>query len=134
MEDVDETIGMLKEIASESSIKACVSNRPWNKFEEQFGKTRTNRLNVQELTRRNIEIFVEANLYEHSKHPESEEYDLQYLDLVRSIVDKAEGVFLWVDLAVTRSSTGFRRETIFVTCGSEWTIWQVTYQSTLSTF
>ena len=99
-EGVDETIGMLKKIASESSVKPCVSSRPWNKFEEQFGKTRTNILNVQEVTRHDIEIFVEANIYEHNKHRESEEYNLQYLDLVRAIVDKAEGVFLWVDLAV----------------------------------
>lgn len=57
-------------------------------------------LSLQDLTRRDVEIFVRAKLEENDTFIEARASDVSYPALVNEIVVKAEGVFLWVKLAV----------------------------------
>lgn len=93
-------IEILETIGRIPNIKICVSSRPWLDFTDAFSNSPW-KLYLQDLTRKDIERFtldtLESNsrfrLFKRRNHKES-------LDLVSRITDRAEGVFLWVHLAV----------------------------------
>ncbi|KAH6880832.1 hypothetical protein B0T10DRAFT_495277 [Thelonectria olida] len=80
-------------------LKICVSSRPWNVFSDAFKKDPS--LMMQDLTRRDIEHFVRTK-FDHS--PAFQELSEVFPDdtsiLLKGIIEKAEGVFLWVGLVV----------------------------------
>ena len=83
-----------------SSLKICVSSRPHNEFERSF--TNPNQLlRLQELTRSDMEKFVQDEFFDDERFLDAREKDDGYCQLIRDIVDRADGVFLWVRL-VTR--------------------------------
>jgi len=83
-----------------SSLKICVSSRPHNEFERSF--TNPNQLlRLQELTRSDMEKFVQDEFFGDERFLDAREKDDGYCQLIRNIVDRADGVFLWVRL-VTR--------------------------------
>ena len=71
-------------------IKICVSSREENVFLNAFSSER--RLRLQDLTRRDMELFTQERL-EHSN-------DENLGDIVRDLVYKGNGIFLWVALVV----------------------------------
>jgi len=92
----------LQSLARSRHVKLCVSSRPWPVFEDFFGKVDEMRLFIHELTRDDMRTFARSRL---SSHPH---WDICCEDLgaqnefIETIVNRAEGVFLWVYL-VTRS-------------------------------
>jgi hypothetical protein len=80
-----------------SVIKICVSSRPWNMFQEAYGCNDNLHLALHSLTRRDIAQYVGARL-RMSVPGLLSESEIQQLE--NTICDKAEGVFLWVNLAV----------------------------------
>jgi hypothetical protein len=97
--DVIELVDILK---SFTNIKTCVSSRPWNEFENHFGKDSPWKLYIHELTRNDIRLYVEDTLGENKRFQQLRQDDPQCPDFVWNIVTEADGVFLWVFL-VTRS-------------------------------
>jgi hypothetical protein len=97
--DIIELVNILK---SFENIKACVSSRPWNEFEDHFGRDSPWKLYMHELTRNDIHLYVEDTLGENQKFQQLRKDDPQCPDFVWNIVSDADGVFLWVFL-VTRS-------------------------------
>ncbi|KAJ4312519.1 hypothetical protein N0V84_009885 [Fusarium piperis] len=91
-----ELIKILGQLASSAKIKSCVSSRPWNVFEDAYGETPW-KLSLQDLTRDDIFYYAEGML---QTHPNWEEYSAAGGTLMREIMDKAQGVFLWVFLVV----------------------------------
>jgi hypothetical protein len=89
------------------NVKICVSSRPWQIFEVAL--KRTSRLRLQDLTKNDIAHYVNDNLIE-NKHMQQ----LCSVDpvgapkLIEEIVEKAEGVFLWVILVVKSFLNGLR--------------------------
>ena len=84
-----------------ANIKICVSSRPWNVFEDEFG-TRPN-LHLEDLTLSDMTEFVRSQFQEHKGFKDFRDYDPEQADkLVDNIVEKSDGVFLWTHLA-TRS-------------------------------
>ena len=83
-----------------SDIKVCVASRPWNVFEENFSADPLRKLYVHELTRDDIQRFTESRLYEHRSWSRiSTDVGPEFgSTLVTEIVDRAQGVFLWVFL------------------------------------
>jgi len=94
-------VGWIKDVVQQYSIKVCVSSRPWNTFSDAFRHDRS--LKMQELTKRDIQRFVHAQFGENPAFTELREVFTTEADqLLKDVVEKAEGVFLWVNL-VARS-------------------------------
>jgi hypothetical protein len=85
--------------AARPNVKMCVASRPWLKFEDAF-KQRPS-LRLQDLTREDIAKYV-------SEHFDKNDYFVSLQNsipiaasaLLRGVVEKAHGVFLWVYLVV----------------------------------
>lgn len=86
------------------NVKLCISSRPWNRFTEYFGSRPT--MSIHELTRNDIRNFAHEEL---SKHPRwgglTNEHGMRDR-LVIEIVQRAQGVFLWVFLVVRQLQEG----------------------------
>jgi hypothetical protein len=82
------------------NIKTCVSSRPRNEFNGAFGQTSLRKLLIENFNRPDIEQYVRDTLEEHVDYQELQRRDNSDLDLVKDVVDAANGVFLWVYLVV----------------------------------
>lgn len=101
--DQDSLISLLKGIAQNTKIKICLSSRPLQVFLRAFEAS--SKLCLQDMTRKDIRIFVLDKFREISRSsPELSQ------ELTEKILDRAEGVFLWVSLAVRDLLRGFRNE------------------------
>lgn len=91
-EDFKSVVEMLSDwiLASAGSVKICVSSREYNVFLNGFSSER--RLRLQDLTRADMELYVRDKLLSR-RAPDFE-------DLIRAIVGKGDGIFLWVALVV----------------------------------
>jgi hypothetical protein len=98
--DYEETINLMKSMAENSHFKLCLSSRPWNAFEEAFGQDLSRKLYLQDLTRGDIQLYVERKLHQNHRFAHLCQEDQRYLELELEIVEKAKGVFLWVFLVV----------------------------------
>lgn len=105
--DHDEMGQLFKEITGSNRIKVCLSSRPWVVFEDLFESCPN--LKLQDLTYRDIEQYVRdkfnrntAFLKLASREPAAAPA------LLKEIVEKADGVFLWVKLVVRSLLQGMR--------------------------
>ena len=113
--DPFEMINVLKDMTASPRIKICLSSRPWNCFEDGFGHDRNCKLYLQELTRDDIEQYSRCKLEEHIALAILERDHSQYQELITEIVDRAQGVFLWVFLVVRSLREGFANgDSIFI--------------------
>ena len=92
---------------SNSGIKICFSSRPWNVFEEAYGEKSEVNLNVQDHTSQDIANFVKDQFEEDKRFLRLRSSDARYQDLVDEIIERANGVFLWVFLVVRSIRRGF---------------------------
>jgi hypothetical protein len=90
------------EILRESPhVKVCVSSRPWNEFENVFGRGDSRKIYMENLTRNDIEQYVRATFEHDPSFREMRDEDNDTCaSLIKEIVDGAKGVFLWVRLVV----------------------------------
>ena len=99
--DHDDLIRTLGLLSSTSQIKFCVSSRPWIVFEDAFGGNNASPvLKLEDLTRRDIHRYVSDTISEHKQFRKLVQSNPEYSALVQEVVDKAQGVFLWVYLVV----------------------------------
>lgn len=89
---------MLLNICRSPFIKLCASSRPWNVFQDYFGKDESSRLSVHELTRLDISAYAESRLHEHLRWDKLVEQTNEATSLIDEITERAQGVFLWVFL------------------------------------
>ena len=106
-DDRYDTLNFLWKLASIESVKLCVSSRPWNIFLDYFHDLP--QLQLQQFTRTDVDKYVRHSLA-YSMHLQS-----SYLhnsgegeQLIKAVVEKADGVFLWVRLVVQELLRGFR--------------------------
>ncbi|KAI0398501.1 hypothetical protein F5Y17DRAFT_5906 [Xylariaceae sp. FL0594] len=104
--DHSEIVKILSGIPDHSNIKLCVASRPHNVFVDAFGQSPDRMLRLQDLTREDIRRFVNDNLQFQISNSQMSMYRDQYSVLVEDIVNKAEGVFLWVYLVVRSMKDG----------------------------
>ncbi|KAK3986949.1 hypothetical protein QBC44DRAFT_401370 [Cladorrhinum sp. PSN332] len=91
----------LSALLGSSHIKLCVSSRPWNVFEDFFGREKQQKMYIHHFTRPDILRYARDRLHQ---HPRWKLLGLQTAgadSLIESIGNKAQGVFLWVFI-VTR--------------------------------
>ena len=98
--DHQELVNLLKSVFGSSIIKLCISSRPWNVFQENFGGDKFTHLLLEDLTRNDIKLFIREKLEDNVSFQNLEQKDPRCRDLVEEIVNKAQGVFLWVMLVV----------------------------------
>jgi hypothetical protein len=84
--------------AAPADVKLCVSSRDYEVFRKVFGEDK--RLRLQDLTRKDIGDFVRERLkgIEISKKDEMSIANNE--SLVEEIIDRADGIFLWVALVL----------------------------------
>ncbi|RSL58334.1 hypothetical protein CEP53_006157 [Fusarium sp. AF-6] len=96
----------IEELGKLEGVKILVSSRPLPDFVAAFqGKPK---MNLQDLTRRDIETYVDDTI---THHPYMTKLTLEdpngSSELVRDFISKASGVFLWVILACRSVLEGF---------------------------
>jgi len=99
--DGDALIEMLKMLQS-SELKLCLSSRPNGSYNDAFGSFA--KLRLQDLTEPDIRIFVSDML----QVPLPAFRGENVTRIINTILRKAEGVFLWVDLVVKEVLKGLR--------------------------
>ncbi|KAI1347984.1 hypothetical protein F5Y01DRAFT_328962 [Xylaria sp. FL0043] len=103
-------INTLEMISKNPHIKICVSSRPFTEFLDEYGKQPSRLLKLEDLTRGDIRCYVLGILTSNNRFRILSENDPTYLSLVEQVVAKAQGVFLWVFLAVRSLLEGLRYE------------------------
>jgi hypothetical protein len=105
--DHDEMARLFKEITNSEDVKVCLSSRPWIVFEDLFGTCEG--LLLQNLTHRDIQMYVGDRLVGNDAFQRLASRDPVHAENLKlEIVDKAEGVFLWVKLVVQSLLNGIR--------------------------
>lgn len=108
-DDLETVLSLLRKTVSHNNVKACLSSRPWLVFQHAFHKKP--QLRLEELTERDMAKYVGDRLLTLDR--------LQYLDkieqrqmesLIAAMVQQADGVFLWLKLAVPSLLRGFGTE------------------------
>jgi hypothetical protein len=118
-------IRLLKTLIITANVKLCVASRPWNAFRNAF-ENKVPSIQLEDLTRNDIRLYVEGSIGDEWSAARvsygfwdeaqgdsncialarNKRHDGQLLDLVDAIVNKAEGVFLWVYLVVKSIASG----------------------------
>ncbi|KAK3396716.1 hypothetical protein B0T20DRAFT_381366 [Sordaria brevicollis] len=88
---IDLVVELQKWVKQTSQVKICVSSRPDNVFMNAFDPHR--QIKLHDLTRGDMQAYIRAQL-EHMDFPGCRD------ELAGIVVEKAEGIFLWVTLAV----------------------------------
>ncbi|EEU34660.1 uncharacterized protein NECHADRAFT_34792 [Fusarium vanettenii 77-13-4] len=95
----DVLISWIRHAATQYGIKICVSSRPWNIFADAFGREPS--LTMQNLSRRDIAHFVRTEFDKSIAFQEMKEaFQDDATSIIEEIIEKAQGVFLWVSLVV----------------------------------
>jgi hypothetical protein len=99
-----------KKISKCPNVKVCVSSRPLPVFDRAFKGLPT--LQLQDLTFEDIRFYVQDKLGANEMMVElrRQEGDFKSDELLANIVEKAQGVFLWVDLVVKSLLGGLTNE------------------------
>lgn len=107
-----EIIEIMDTFTSSSAIKVCFSSRPRIVFENAFGANDGRRIKLHDLTNADITRFVTERLAAGSSFRRLM-HKSQHQELVDEIVNRANGVFLWVFLVVQSLRRGMtNRDTI----------------------
>ncbi|KAK4202850.1 hypothetical protein QBC40DRAFT_195481 [Triangularia verruculosa] len=97
--DHDSLLELLQGLNVRPGIKICVSSRPWNIFQDQFGESPS--LRVEKLTERDMKTFVDGEFERTKGYVELRQSNREEAErLTQEIISKAQGVFLWVTLVV----------------------------------
>ena len=87
-------------LANTGRAKICASSRPWNQFEDAFvvSRQRDRFLELHRHTKPDIAKVVEGELG--AKLTRIDRTGEEWKSLVQDVIDRAEGVFLWVTLVL----------------------------------
>ncbi|KAH6886795.1 hypothetical protein B0T10DRAFT_575116 [Thelonectria olida] len=83
----------------QGDVKVCVSSRPWNVFVDAYKRNPS--LQVQDLTKGDIGLFVREKFQQRQGFRELQEvFPVDAREIMDGVVEKAQGVFLWVSIVV----------------------------------
>jgi hypothetical protein len=104
--DHAELVKVLQMFPVSPDIKLCISTRPWTLFKDAFGGNAKTYLTLEELTQDDIKLYVKTKLEEDPGFLKLKAKDHRSQELIQELVDKANGVFLWVFLVVRSLLSG----------------------------
>lgn len=96
----EELIELLQSLLKIPDLKICLSSRPFPHFGDAFGRDSSATLRLQDLTRNDIHTYVTSKFSKNERFQRIAHKDARYPELFNSVVDHADGVFLWVRLVV----------------------------------
>lgn len=88
----------LLEWSSPGNVKFCVSSRPFNEFMKLFGTNPERHFQLSDLTRFDMYQFVTSELLTDGRIQSGGLTQHEATNIASDIVDKADGVFLWIRL------------------------------------
>ena len=106
--DHNDIITVLNRMSSSEHIKIVASSRPWNVFQIAFGQHKDKMLTLQELTFGDIHQYVEGNLFRDYPSALLGTDEDARAEIAQEVTEKAQGVFLWVYLAVKELRKSFQ--------------------------
>jgi hypothetical protein len=95
-----ELVELLQTLSDSPRFKLCLASRPWPCFEDAFGKDPNRCLHLQELTKLDIEKYTRESLDQAKDQSLSIGEKELFNKLIDEVVQKSQGVFLWVTLVV----------------------------------
>ncbi|KAH6888463.1 hypothetical protein B0T10DRAFT_548925 [Thelonectria olida] len=105
--DHEGLISLLQSLVSKSSVKICVSSRPWVEFEKAFEHKPS--LRLEDLTYSDIKNYIVSRFFADVSFQNLQQRDTSLTTaLIEEVIVKASGVFLWVQLVVSSLLTGIR--------------------------
>jgi hypothetical protein len=112
-DDLQDLIESLQELNNSPAIKICVSSRPWIVFDSAYGSNIHCSMELHELTVRDIDIYIATRLESPRHNGVLMGNELKTLG--NEVRIRAQGVFLWVTLAVKDLRRGIaKRDSMFV--------------------
>ncbi|KAK3324530.1 hypothetical protein B0T19DRAFT_486683 [Cercophora scortea] len=93
-------IRLLQDLACSRNVKVCVSSRPWTEFVDEFGKNPDWLLKLEDQTRNDMYIYVSERFQGNNQYQKLSQERVGYVELIEEVVDRSQGVFLWVVLVV----------------------------------
>jgi hypothetical protein len=109
-EDHQALVGFFKSLGLGKNVKMFLSSRPWDVFEVAFQTTGPS-VNLQEITENDLYQYAADKLGESDVVRRVLGRDRQGAEaLCQMIVDRADGVFLWIKLALNDILKGFNLE------------------------
>lgn len=96
-------------ISNSEFVKLCVSSRPWTEFTDAFSHDADRMMVLQDLTRSDMEKYIRGMLGDDERFERLCREDPRGQVFVTEILDKAQGVFLWVFLVVRSMRDGLTR-------------------------
>ena len=105
--DQNALVDLIEQLAEYPNVKCCLSSRPYRAFTDAFGSHAM--LKLHDLTEPDIRAYVADKFKTLPRaHRSVTSNPSKISQLKNEIVKKAEGVFLWVDLAVKDQVEGVR--------------------------
>ncbi|KAK1624060.1 hypothetical protein BDP81DRAFT_465006 [Colletotrichum phormii] len=108
----EDLLRILKDFASSPSLKICASIRPWDAFLDAFG-AQPWQLRMEDLTRDDIRNYVTDTLCNNNDFTALTKQYGRCSRLAETIVDRAQGVFLWICLVVESLKNGLAKGDTF---------------------
>ena len=100
LDELDEShenlVSQVRDLVEINDIKICLSSRPYRVFSEAFSSTAM--LRLHDLTESDVLAYVSESLISRGSDAAS--------DMSKNIVQRANGVFLWAELAVREMNRG----------------------------
>jgi len=96
----DDLLKTVRQLTLHPNVKVCVSSRPWTEFVDAFGCGENRMLKLEDLTESDIDRYVHDTLGSSNKFQRLARHDERVRQLEREVVEKSDGVFLWVHLVV----------------------------------
>lgn len=98
--EATELIKLIQDFSSAEHVKVCISSRPWTEFIDAFGQDEDHVIRVESLTRDDIRNYVFDRFGSTQHFQPHSATTAQYVEIANQIVERAQGVFLWVVLVV----------------------------------
>jgi hypothetical protein len=107
--DHEEMAALFKEVTDNPDVKICLSSRPWVVFQKMYRSCPS--LRLQDLTFPDIKYYVSDKFERNRAFRDLESDEPKSALLLRNeVVEKAEGVFLWVKIVVNSLLLGLTNE------------------------
>lgn len=105
--DCDDLVAYFKELVETYPIKLCVASRPWEVFRDALQDKP--KLQMEDLTHNDIQGYVTCRLQDDPNFDKFQRSEPEFAqNIIEVILDKAQGVFLWVELVVSSLIVGLR--------------------------
>jgi hypothetical protein len=90
----------LDSLVKSGMVKLCVSSRPWTVFLDRYSTNKRPKIIVEDHTSRDIRLYTSGMLAQDARFHRLAAVESNAYSLVYEILERADGVFLWVFLVV----------------------------------